>query len=403
MHGGVVSYLADNALTYAGGTALSVPVVTSEYKINYVRPAVGERLVARAMAEYVGKTQAVCRCRRVRRQRRRREALRDRAGHHRSAGRSPEGKPPMSYRRTADFLLHDWLGRAAAAARPRFTPSTSRETFDAVLDTCERIARDKYAPVNRLIDTEEPRFDGEKVILPSVTHEAYAAFVESGLLLGGHDYDVGGMQLPHAVQVAASTVFSSASISLGACGLLTLGNANLLMEHGTDLQKKVFALNELSGRFTGTMCLSEPQAGSSISDISTRAEPDGDDFEATRLARATGCAATRCGSPAGITSWARTSSTWCSPRSPAPDGKLVPGTTRHLAVHRAQEAGDSEGRLSGERNDVALAGLNHKLGWRGVTNALLNFGEGKYPVRGAAGAIGYLVGGRAKACAACST
>ena len=61
-HGGVVSYLADNALTYAGGTAMRVPVVTSEFKINYLRPAVGNRLVARADAVYVGKSQAVCRC-----------------------------------------------------------------------------------------------------------------------------------------------------------------------------------------------------------------------------------------------------------------------------------------------------------------------------------------------------
>lgn len=61
-HGGVVSYLADNALTFAGGTAMQVPVVTSEFKINYVRPAVGERLIARACAEAVSKTQAVCRC-----------------------------------------------------------------------------------------------------------------------------------------------------------------------------------------------------------------------------------------------------------------------------------------------------------------------------------------------------
>ena len=61
-HGGVVSYLADNALTYAGGTALRVPVVTAEYKINYVRPAIGERLVARARAVHVGKSQAVCQC-----------------------------------------------------------------------------------------------------------------------------------------------------------------------------------------------------------------------------------------------------------------------------------------------------------------------------------------------------
>ncbi len=62
VHGGVLSYLADNALTYAGGTALRVPVLTGEFKINYVRPAVGERLVARAEAVHVGKTQAVCRC-----------------------------------------------------------------------------------------------------------------------------------------------------------------------------------------------------------------------------------------------------------------------------------------------------------------------------------------------------
>lgn len=61
-HGGVVSYLADNALTFAGGTAMRVPVVTSEYKLNYVRPATGEQLVVRARTESVGKTQAVCRC-----------------------------------------------------------------------------------------------------------------------------------------------------------------------------------------------------------------------------------------------------------------------------------------------------------------------------------------------------
>jgi len=61
-HGGVVSYLADNALTYAGGTAMSVPVVTSEYKINYVRPAIGDRLVARARATHVSRSQAVCQC-----------------------------------------------------------------------------------------------------------------------------------------------------------------------------------------------------------------------------------------------------------------------------------------------------------------------------------------------------
>jgi uncharacterized protein (TIGR00369 family) len=62
VHGGVVSYAADNALTYAGGSALGLPVVTSEFKINYLRPAVGERLIARAHAVHTGKSQSVCRC-----------------------------------------------------------------------------------------------------------------------------------------------------------------------------------------------------------------------------------------------------------------------------------------------------------------------------------------------------
>lgn len=62
VHGGIISYAADNALTYAGGAALGAGVVTSEYKINYVRPAIGQEIIARAMAVHAGKSQSVCRC-----------------------------------------------------------------------------------------------------------------------------------------------------------------------------------------------------------------------------------------------------------------------------------------------------------------------------------------------------
>ena len=71
----------------------------------------------------------------------------------------------MSLRSTLDFLLYDWLDAESLNQRERFADH-SRETFDAVLDTCERIAREKYAPFNRTVDTQEPHFDGEKVILP---------------------------------------------------------------------------------------------------------------------------------------------------------------------------------------------------------------------------------------------
>ena len=167
----------------------------------------------------------------------------------------------MALRDTVDFLLYDWLKVEHLNQRERFADH-SRETFDAVLDTCERIARDKYAPHNRTVDTEEPQFDGERVILPQATYEARAAYAASGMLSAAQDYAIGGMQLPYTVESAANAFFACASVSIGA-NMLTVGNANLLMAHGTDMQKKVFALNEFSGRFAGTMCLSEPQAGSS--------------------------------------------------------------------------------------------------------------------------------------------
>ncbi|HET7793724.1 MAG TPA: acyl-CoA dehydrogenase family protein, partial [Rhizobacter sp.] len=138
----------------------------------------------------------------------------------------------MSYRATLDFLLHDWLNVDQLSERPRFADH-SRETYASVLDTCERIARDKFVPFNRLSDTQEPHFDGEKVILPQASHDAAKAYVDSGMLAAAQDYEIGGMQLPCTVEMAANTFFSKASIGLGGGGMLTAGNANLLMAHGT--------------------------------------------------------------------------------------------------------------------------------------------------------------------------
>ena len=297
----------------------------------------------------------------------------------------------MTYRATVDFLLYDWLNAESLSQRPRFADH-SRETFASVFDTCERIAREKFLPFNRQADTQEPHFDGEKVILPQASHDAAKAYVESGMLAAAQDYDIGGMQLPCVVEMAANTFFSKASIGLGGGGMLTSGNANLLMAHGTPLQQEVFAKNEFGGRFFGTMCLSEPQAGSSLSDILTRAMPDGDGFEHD---------------PLGPRYRLRGNKMWISngeheltenivhlvlAKIPGPDGTLIPGTKGISLFIVPKKLVDTEGALTGERNDVALAGLNHKLGYRGIPNTLLNFGEGKYPARGKAGAIGYLVG-----------
>ncbi|MFN3629696.1 MAG: acyl-CoA dehydrogenase [Casimicrobiaceae bacterium] len=303
-------------------------------------------------------------------------------------------------RDTLDFLLYDWLGVAALTARPRYADH-SRETFAAVLDTAERIAADRFAPFNRTVDVQEPRAEPDaegvlRVVLPKATHEAWSAYAGSGMLAAAQDVELGGMQLPHVVEAAANSFFSKASIGIS-WALLTTGNANAILAHGTPRQKSVFAAAEFSGRWMGTMCLSEPQAGSSLADITMRAVPDDD------------------GDPLGPRYRLFGSKMWISggeheitenivhlvlAKIPAADGRLPAGTRGISLFIVPKRIVDAEGRLTGERNDVVLAGLNHKLGWRGTPNTLLNFGEGRFRPLGAPGAVGYLVGepGQGLAC-----
>ena len=92
-------------------------------------------------------------------------------------------------RATIDFLLYDWLRIEALLGRRRFADH-SRATFAEVLDTCERIARDKVAPFNRTADVEEPRLEDGRVILPQASVEAALAYVESGMLAAAQDYEL---------------------------------------------------------------------------------------------------------------------------------------------------------------------------------------------------------------------
>ena len=302
-------------------------------------------------------------------------------------------------RATLDFLLNDWIGVESLTRRERFSEHSS-ETFASVLDTCERIAREKFAPFNRLTDTEEPHFDGERVHLPKAVHEATLAYAESGMLAAQLDYEHGGMQLPCVITMAANSFFSLASVSIKAYPMLTIGNANLLMAHGTALQKEVFARNEFEGRWFGTMCLSEPQAGSSLSDVATRAVPDGPDFDSDPLGPRYRLKGNKMWISAGEHEITENIVHLVLAKIPGPDGKTLPGVKGISLFIVPKKLVDEKGQLTGERNDVALAGLNHKLGYRGTTNTLLNFGEGKFPVRSGQGAIGYLVGepGKGLAC-----
>ena len=281
-------------------------------------------------------------------------------------------------RRDLDFLLYQWLDAEELTRRPRFAEH-SRETFDAVLDLSEQIATRHFAPHNKKNDQEEPRFDGERVHTVPEVKQALDAFTKADLLASPMDEELGGMQLPQMVTTACFSWFQAANVGTSSYVFLTLGNARLLCEHGSQEQVDTYVRPMLAGRFFGTMCLSEPQAGSSLADVTTRAEPQQDGTY-----RLFG------------------SKMWIS----AGDHELAENIV-HLVLARIPGGPPGVKGLSlfivpkhlvgadgsvGERNDVVTAGLNHKMGYRGTTNALLNFGEGAHSPGGTAGAVGHLVG-----------
>ncbi|PDP87408.1 acyl-CoA dehydrogenase [Glycomyces fuscus] len=280
--------------------------------------------------------------------------------------------------RDLHFLLYEWLDTEALTKRPRYAEH-SRETLDGALELAERVATDHFAPHNKANDANEPRFDGERVhVIPEV-RKALEVYAETGLSAAGMPASVGGAQIPHVVSSACGAYFQAANLGTSAYPFLTSGNARLLLAHGSPEQVDTWVRPMVEGRFTGTMCLSEPQAGSSLADITTRAEEDGEggyrlfgnkmwisggDHELTEnivhlvLAKIPG-------GPAGV----RGISLFVVPK--------------YLL--------ETDGSI-GERNDVVPAGLNHKMGYRGTVNALLNFGEGRHTPGGRPGAVGYLVG-----------
>ncbi|UCZ91663.1 acyl-CoA dehydrogenase [Gordonia sp. WA4-43] len=307
---------------------------------------------------------------------------------------------PMS-RRDLEFLLYEWLDVESLTSRERFS-AHSRETFDAVLELSADIAMKCFAPANKIGDANEPYIgDDGKVVLPDEIVAGLTEYRKAGLISASFDDELGGMQLPTVIRQASAVWFQAANAAMSSYNFLTVGNANLLAEYATPEQRDTWVRPLVEGRFSGTMCLSEPQAGSSLADITTKAEPAGDGTY-----RITG------------------TKMWIS----GGDHELTENIV-HLVLAKIPGGGPGVKGISlfivpkyladGTRNDVALVGLNHKMGNRATTNTLLNFGDGTFPVdstptapgavddqparsapgavddqpaRSAPGAVGYLVG-----------
>ena len=264
-------------------------------------------------------------------------------------------------RRDMDFLMYEMLDLESVLQSDRYA-DYDKETITAILDTAQQIAEEKFLPSAAKLDANEPTFDGVNVhIIPEVK-EALDAYKDAGLFAAGFDYDVGGLQLPWVVYQIITGMFTCANGPLIGYAFLTGANANMLNTCGSQELKDIYLDKLINGEWFGTMCLSEPQAGSSLSDIRTKAELT----EAGHYS-ITGTKMWISGGEQEISENIVHMVLAKTPGSPAG----VKGISLFLVPKYRV---NSDGSL-GEKNNVALAGLNHKMGNRGTTNTLLNFGE----------------------------
>src|SRR5271157_5751988 len=285
--------------------------------------------------------------------------------------RWPDMPPPLLNDRDLRFLLYEFLDAEALLARPRYA-DYSREVFDATLETARQIAEEVFAPHNAKGDANEPRFEGGRVQMIPEAKAAWDAFAKAGFLSAHWDAEEGGLQMPDVVLRAAMAWFQAANAGTSSYSFLTIGAANLLRSFGSDALKARYLAPMGDGRFAGTMALTEPGQGSALGDIMTAAEPRPDGTY-----RIFGQKMFISGGDQSLTDnivhmvLARL--------------KGGPPGAKGISLFVVPKVLVNEDGSLGARNDVALAGLLHKMGWRNTTSTVLSFGENE-------GAVGYLLG-----------
>lgn len=265
------------------------------------------------------------------------------------------------------FILRDLIGLDRVAALPG-CEQVSPELVDAILEEAGKFASDVLEPLNFPGDRQGCKLHGGVVTTPDGFRGAYQKFIEGGWAALAGDPEFGGQGLPSVISAAVSEMWDSANMAFGLCPLLTRGAVEALQLCGTPEQKATYLPKMIDGTWTGTMNLTEPQAGSDLSAVRTRAEPEGDHFRIH-------------GSKIYITygehDWTENIIHLVLARLPdAPEG--VKGISLFVVPKFLVNA---DGTL-GARNAVTCTGIEHKLGIHASPTASLAF----------EGATGFLVG-----------
>jgi len=273
--------------------------------------------------------------------------------------------------RDLDFLLYEFLDTDALLKRPRYQEH-SREVFNATLETAKTVAEKYFANHNAKGDANEPSFDGETVHQIPETREAWDAFAEAGFLAAHYDFEDGGMQLPEIILRVAMSYMTAANIATAGYPFLSIGAANLIQSFGGEAERAKYLPPMQAGRFAGTMALTEPGQGSALADITTTARPADDGSY-----RIVGQKMFISGGDQSITE--NIVHLVLAKIEGAPAG------AKGISLFICPKFLVNDDGSLGERNDVALAGLLHKMGYRNTTSTVLSFGE-------KGGAVAYLVG-----------
>ena len=268
------------------------------------------------------------------------------------------------------FVLNELAGLPDVNQLPGFEEATA-ETVDAVLEEAGKFAAEVLAPLNRPGDIAGAKFNDAGVMPPEGFKDAYRAFVDSGWTSLPFEPGFGGQGLPELVAAATNEIWQSANMGFALCPMLTEGCAVALGIHGSHDMKAIFLPKLVSGEWTGTMNLTEPQAGSDLAEIRTRAVPNGDTY---------------------LISGRKIFITWGDhdftdnilhlvlARLPdAPPG--IKGISLFLVPKYLVNADGSTGR----RNDVHPVSIEHKLGIHSSPTCVMSYGDN-------GGAHGYLVG-----------
>jgi alkylation response protein AidB-like acyl-CoA dehydrogenase len=258
------------------------------------------------------------------------------------------------------FILYEQLGIERLCQFDKFK-DFSKETFDMVLEEGAKLAAEVISPLNAIADKEGCIYEKGKVKVPEAFHEAFKKFCEGGWIAASVDAEAGGQGLPDSVARATDEMFVGACCSFTSYPGLTRFCANLIKSFGTPEQKQTYLEKMYSGQWTGTMCLTEPQAGSAVGDVKAGAKKQGDHYLIQ-------------GTKVFITAGDHNLTENIIHAVLARTENAPPGV-KGLSLFIVPKVRVNSDRSLGAPNDVNCGGIEHKMGLKGSATATLNFGD----------------------------